>query len=1464
MLLQTSRIQDFITSSVVYELSQKIHSKVTVGRINYTLFNDIVLNDLYVEDQHKDTLVFVSQADAHFDFWKIFQGKIIISSIKFDHLYGNVVIDKEGHSNLDYIINAFKKPPAKKPTNTEFRIKSFQLTNSALKYTNLKEFRKLPSGIFNGNKLNFNNLNADISLNVFNNDTLSVRVLSLSGVEHTGLVLTNLTTQIMGSKRGVVVPAFDMKMPNSRLHLENIQIGFDSLADFKQFFDKIKWNAPISSSYIAFSDLKAFVPEFRNIKGAATIKGLIKGRISSLHFQKMQINYGKSTLLNADVDLNGLPDLNEVFIYGQIKELQLGKGDIQDFISQLSKKPFVLPAEVNQLGLIHYKGNVTGFLNNLVVYGNLSTNVGSVSSDILLKFDNKLRDLTYKGTIKSENLQLGRLLSSKQLGKVSFKLNTVGTKRENTTFQGTVQAKVSEIQFKNYSYRDVLLGGKYDGKGFDGTVDLKDQNLDAHFNGKIDLTQKLPVYDFGIIVRNVNLNALNLIQNYPGAILSFTGNTNMVGNSLDNINGFIRFDSIQFKNQKKTLSIDKIQFISRIEGGHTNFTIQSDIVNGAFSGNFRYSTVSQTIEKIVQKYLPSLGSLSKIPIDKFPNHIDVDLDIENTREVSDVLALPYSLAGVSTVKGYIDEKTNKIDISATIPSLKYVKQEANNLTFHFSNLNQQLLLTSRGQFQGKDGLQNFFIKASAAMDSVVTQLGWQNAQQVTNAGEINAVTKFRNEKGKTTAQLSLFPSQVIISDSTWNIHSCKVDFKADSTIQIHNFIFDNHTQFIHINGIASKKQEDGLSLEMNKLDLGFAMGLLKLKSISIDGVVSGNATLRSVLKQPIFEAGLDITNFQLNHKLIGDGRITSNWDKDNTRLLAHGAFLNAGKDTVVVANGIYTPKNDTINVYFKPHNFSVEFLNPYFESVVQNFKGYVSGKVRLFGDLKHGISFEADAYLDKGQATVKTLRTTYLINDSVHLTRNTIELRHVNVYDQERHRGSLNAVISHNGFFQHLKFDAQIYADNMLALNTQAVDNDYFFGKAYASGSVHIYGDEKETNILVNARSQPQTKCYIQLGGASKASNNSFINFVSRRNKNIPANDTTPRKPKATDMNVKVNLQIEVTPDADMDMIVDPKAGDMISGNGDGNLRVEFDTFSDIKLYGTYTIYKGFYLFTLQNLIRKEFKIDQGSTLAWTGNPRTAQVNIRALYPLTASLKDLIDQSQLGSNMRTSIPVNCVLKLTDNLMKPTIKFDIDLPQSDEGVKQIVRNTITTDEMMNRQILYLLVFNRFYTPDYMRSATTSNLGTNEALSFATSTFSAQLNNWIAQLSKNNNFSIGIDYRQYDQLTSDYQAQILYQPNNRLIINGNVGYRNDILTTSTNRFISDVDFQYLLNESGKLRFKAYNHTVDRYQLRTAAQTQGVGFIYKEDFVSVKDLFGYYWHLLTGTKNKKTNEEKPAIKK
>ncbi|MEI8085177.1 MAG: translocation/assembly module TamB domain-containing protein [Paludibacter sp.] len=1451
-------IQNYIAKNVVAELSKKLHSKVTLRSIDYKMFNTIKINDLYVEDLQHDTLLFVHQADAHFQFWKIFKGKIIINSVELDQFCGNLVIDTAGHSNLDFVIKAFEKPKSNDTTTVTYQIQHFKLLNSRFSFTNKKLYKQLKTNVFNGNKLRLNHINAEIALNILNKDSLSASILKLSAMEQSGLVLSNLTAQIIGSQHGAKIPILDVKLPNSKIHLEDIQIKYDSLADLKHLVDKVRWKAPISSMNVMLSDLKAFVPEFKNMRGVATVKGLITGRISSLRFQKMEIKYGKSFLLNADLDINGLPNINESFIYGQINDLNFEKNDLQDFVSDLTNKPFLLPKEINQLGRIKYKGNMTGFLSNLVVYGNLNTDIGSVTTDILLKFENELKDLTYNGTIKSNNLQLGKLLVNNQLGKITFDINTKGTKLASKSLQGTIAAKVPELQFNAYTYRDIQFNGKYDGKGFDGKVDVKDDNINARFIGKIDLTKKLPVFDFNLKVANTNLNALHFTNKYPGAILSLNATTNMIGNSPDNINGYLRFDSISFTNQNKTLNVDEIKLSSRIEKNYTNFSIASDYINGTFSGNFKYSTIGLTFNQIVLNYLPALA-LKTSANGNYNNYIDVDIKIAKTKEITDVLEIPYTLEGVSTIKGYINENSNKIELKGNFPYVKSSKQELENLTFNIENANQKLQLASRAQLKEKDGLTNVFLLASANKDSVRTQFGWQNSQQITNAGEFLATTKLRNEDGKIAAKVSVLPTQIIISDSVWNIHPSSIDFNTDSTISIHNFRFDSQNQFIHINGIASKAQKDSLSLEMNEMNLEFILHLLKLRGIAIGGIVTGKATLFSVLKQPIFEAKLDVKDFKLNNKRVGNGKVFSNWDKVNSLLLAHGSFWNENNDTVVVAKAVYNPKSDTIDVNYKARNFSIEFLSPYLESVVQNLRGTVSGKVRMFGPVKKGIQFEGDVLLDKGQVSVNKLNTTYYLADSVHLTTESIIFKNMNIYDQERNPGKLNALLNHNGYFQHFTFNAVVKGKNLLGLNTKSTDNSYFFGKAYANGTVRIFGDEKEANIVVNAVSQPQTKCFIQMGGASTASDNSFINFVSKKNNAIKV-EVAPSKPKS-DYNVKVNLQVDVTPDADMELIVDPKGGDMITGKGSGNLRVQFDSFSDIKLFGTYTIDNGYYLFTLQNVIRKEFKINPGGTIAWTGSPFYAQVKISAIYPLTASLRDLMDKEQLASMTRTSLPVNCVLKLTDNLMKPTVNFDIELPASDEGVKQQVKNIINTDEMMNRQIVYLLLFNKFFTPDYLRTTTNNTyIGANEALGFATSTLSAQLNSWISQMSKTNNFTVGIDYRKTDQLSSDIQAQVLYQPNNRLIVNGNFGYRTDNVNTSTNanKFIGDLDIEWLLSESGKYRFKAYNHTIDRYQLRTAKTTQGAGFLYKENFNSVDELFHYYWQMLTGKGKKKTNEE------
>ncbi len=1434
--LQNSRIQNYFSDIIENEISRKINSKVTIGQIDYRLFNTIRIKDLYVADLQKDTLLHVDKTYLNFHFRKLFAGKIIFNAIEFEELRGNLKQYPDGKTNLDFIIEAFKKPETNKKSEVEYQIEKLKLRESDIHFKVFSNTKTNRKSKFDPTNMHFRAINADIALNKLNADTLSLNIKNLSFNEKSGFELKRFSSQIFGSNKGATIQYIDIEMPETKLSLSDIKLKYDSLSEFKNFSQKVKFLIPINRSSINLSDLKAFVPEFEKLTEFVDVSGVISGSISNLKLKQLELQHGKSFYLNSDIEISGLPSIQDAFIYTDIKSLTINRNEIQDFVSSITNKPLILPKELNNLGMINYKGNITGFLSNLVTYGSLKTSIGTLSTDILLKFENDLKDLTYSGKLKTNKLQINKLLNSDKVGNITMSISTKGTKLSGKALKGSVIGEINSLDILNYKYNDIKLDGKYDGSGFDGSVSVNDKNILADFKGIIDLTKKLPVFDFDLKVENANLNALNFTKQYAGSSLSFTGKTNMTGKTADDINGYVSFNHILFTNKNKTLNIDDIKFISRISDDYTNFSINSDFINGTFSGQFRYSKVPAIVNNILKNYLPSLSTKNSDKLNLNDN-IAVNLTISNTKSITEVLELPFELNGTTQVTSNISNNTNKINLEADVPKFRYNKQKFEKITLNIENVGKLLEMNIRGQMLQKNGITSLFANASASADTISSSVGWQsNSKKVTNAGEISTFARLRNENGKIAANIEFRPSQLIIADSIWNIKNSSIDLNTDSTIKINKFRFENNTQYIFADGLISKKLGNNIQFAMNNIDLGFIFQLLKLKSINIGGNVSGKASLLTKENQPVFLADLRVKNATLNKESIGNAHIKSTWNNANSQMMLDANFVKDNNDSIGVAKGIFEPKTDSLDVVFDLKGLPISFLQRYFDGVVSNVKGYGYGKLRMFGHTET-IGFEGTAFIDKAQMMVDVLKTNYFFNDTIRLTQKSIELKNLDFFDAERNRGTINGIVHHDGTFKEMNYNINIKAKNIIGIDTHSHDNDYFYGKAYITGTVKITGNDNESNIVVNGVTQPKSKAFIQMGGASTASDNSFIRFESP----TTATDSTPKVVDKNRFNTKVDLNIDVTNDADMQLIVDPKAGDVIAGRGSGSLRVQFDTFSDIKLYGTYTINSGYYLFTLQTIVRKEFKIDNGSTLSWTGDPFGAKVNIRAIYPLTASLSNIIDATELSTSARrTSMPVNCILKLTDDLATPNIKFEIDLPTADESLKQRVRSVINTEEMMNRQIAYLLVANSFYNPEI---TTSSNQGALN--SFITSTLSSHLNNFIQKTFKNDILSVGLDWQQTDVTDNQYKAQVMLQPNDRITLNGNVGIRDDnFVVNPEDRYMWDVDFEYSLTHNGKLRFKAYSHTIDRAQLKEAKTTQGMGFVYKEDFQSVSEMFNYYW--------------------
>ena len=305
---------------------------------------------------------------------------------------------------------------------------------------------------------------------------------------------------------------------------------------------------------------------------------------------------------------------------------------------------------------------------------------------------------------------------------------------------------------------------------------------------------------------------------------------------------------------------------------------------------------------------------------------------------------------------------------------------------------------------------------------------------------------------------------------------------------------------------------------------------------------------------------------------------------------------------------------------------------------------------------------------------------------------------------------------------------------------------------------------------------------------------------------------------------------------------MDRQSGDYIALNGSGTLRANWFNKGSMDIFGTYTINSGTYKLTIQNIIKKVFNFADGGTIVFGGNPMNAQLHLSAVYPIASvSLSDLqIGRSFSSNNTR----VNCLMNITGTPSAPKVDFNLDFPSLDTDAKQMIYSLISSEEQMNQQVLYLLAVGRFYTESSNNAQAQSTNQTSLAMqSILSGQISQQINNVLSGLIKNNQWNFGANISTGDEGWNNAEYEGLLSGrllNNRLLINGQFGYRDN--ANATQSFIGDFDVRYLIFPNGNFSVHVYNKTNDRYFTRNSLNTQGIGFIIKKDFTSLRDLFSF----------------------
>ena len=701
--------------------------------------------------------------------------------------------------------------------------------------------------------------------------------------------------------------------------------------------------------------------------------------------------------------------------------------------------------------------------------------------------------------------------------------------------------------------------------------------------------------------------------------------------------------------------------------------------------------------------------------------------------------------------------------------------------------------------------------------------------------------------GALSTLLHVNPTELVFNDTVWQVDPATIDI-AGKRICINDFRVGRQGQYVSINGCAGTEPDDSVVVSLRDVNLDYVFETLDIQTAMFGGVATGDVYAIAALSSDprMYTDRLDVAHLSYNHSLMGDTRIQSDWD-NASRAVNIRAEIRQPNGCRSKIDGRIMPLSDSLDFKFDADKIEVGFMLPFMEAFTSEVSGYASGKARLWGSFKY-IDMVGDIYAEDLKLKLDFTNTAYYATDSVHLRPGYIDLKNIHLRDVNGHTALLNGWLRHE-YFKKPRFKFNITeARDMLVYDVRENSDTKWYGRIYGNGSATVSGEPGLVEIGVNMQTAANSTFTFVLSDVENAYDYNFITFRDRdqaRKDSIAASTAPPavirelkeriaRSDDGGDPSIyKMNIAVDVTPSALVTLVMDPVGGDRIRANGNGNLRMTYDSANeDLRMFGTYTLTRGSYNFTLQDIIIKDFTIRDGSSITFTGDPFAAQLDIKAAYSLNANLSDL-DESFLQDKElnRTNVPVNALLNVDGDMRQPDISFDLEFPTLTQDTYRKVRSIVSTEDMMNRQIIYLLALNRFYTPDYM----TTTKG-NELVSVASSTISSQLGSILGQLS--DNWSIAPTVRSDRGDFSDVEVDLALSSNllnNRLMLNGNFGYRDKSL--NSNSFIGDFDIEYLLNRRGTVRLKAYNRYNDRnYYLRSALTTQGVGVVFKRDFDNI----------------------------
>lgn len=1439
-------IQSRLTKALCEALTEMVGSKVSIGQLEVGLFNRVIVNDLVILDQRQDTLLQAGRATAKIELRSLFRRQLSLRSVSLLDARVKLYRPKpDAPANYQFLIDAFSSSGKKKST-LNLRINSIILRRVDIHYDAL--YRPATPGRFNPSHWSVLKLNGNISLKEISPNRLHLRVRTLSFTERSGFALRKLSFKLDATPTHALIEDFDLTLPDSYLRFPTLRASYDSRRGIKYLIPTLDLHTDISAAQVALSDLRPFM----KLPAGTALPG---ARLHAhLSVTRGQFRLQRLRLQTIDRLLSFEGDALCSMSGNTLHNLRLQRGRLRatsesavQLVSLFTDKPAIL-APLSRLGYI--EANIDGHYLYDSRHGTraqaalqLQTAVGLVSADGVWN-DGRLRT-----TLHLTQAQPAHLMGNPKLPEqVSLTGHADLTLRDKHIVNATGDIDLSHLVWAGKHLQQIRLTADYQGHRLRAGLTGKDSSAD------LSLTGEATLIDRRIEALAVRGNIHQFIPtdfglHHPYGTATFAGDIDLALTGLTDRRpyGHLRLDNFRMSGSPRgDYALDHLLTTLSPAATGSRLEVVSDFADLRLTGALDSGHFMGGIESLCRRALPGLW-----PQQSAQRPYAGTWSIEGTLCDNDFLRkvakTELTLPSPVFMQGTLDSGEGRTSIQVHTDSLQYGTQHfgRSSLSLTGQGTNYDLLVQTHKVIKDKDF--TLVTRLTAAEHQLQTSVSWRAQSEHRYEGSLVTSTTFEaSPDGHAGFDMHIHPGHFILSDTLWHINTGRLSLR-DRCLSMKNVSIHNQAQSLTIEGAFSPTHHDSIVADIRNIDIDYILALVNFKAVEFGGRATGRAVFTLPEGKPLVQAQIHVPQFYFNGTNMGPTDIAGSWSRHDNRIRLDALMnhdLTHNRTTRVEGYVDLAQKGLLLDI--NAHGTNLGFLQHYMNGIFSDFSGSATGQVRLMGPFKQ-LDFEGEVK-SEAQFKIDMTGVEYHLRDGrVTFSPGEFAFHDFTIDDGRHGTGRARGTLRH----QHLKdltYNFGIEAHHLLCYDKGETPDLPFYSSTTGSGNVLLRGRPGyfTADITLDAES-PSTLTY-NLGSPETAQDGGSLFRIrdgSLRHTTSPKPEAgTPATTRASgSTDVTLNMLINVTPQTRIKVITDPHSGDAITAWGEGAIRATWSNKGGFDMYGTYTLDRGDYKLSLQNFIRKDLTIRKGSTITFTGPPLLADLDIHAAYTINGvSLSDLNYSS--GFSGKTA-RVDCLLNITGKAKSPQVNFDLDLSGISDDEKQMVRQLITTDEDMNRQVIYLLGIGRFYTAGVQGASTVSSQQQSSAAmrSFLSSTMTGQLNAVInsALGSRAQNWSFGTNVMPGTVGWNDLEVDGTLQGrlfNDRLLINGNFGYRDH--PTYTSNFIGDFDIQYLLTPRGTVKLRAYSETTDRYFTKSALTTQGVGISFERDFNNLIDLF------------------------